>query len=36
MYPVDYRIATLQLYNYFQSMRKTSEALNVSIASISR
>ena len=36
MYPIDYRRATLLLYDYFQSMRKTSDALKVSIASISR
>jgi uncharacterized protein YerC len=36
MYPVDFRIAVLKLYDYFQSMRKTAKAMKVSIASISR
>ncbi len=36
MYPLEYRKAVLQLYNYFNSMRKTALALKVSIATISR
>ena len=36
MYAVDFRKAVLQLYSYFNSMRKTAIALNVSVASISR
>lgn len=36
MYSIEYRKAVLKLYDYFQSMRKTAKALNVSIASISR
>lgn len=36
MYPVDFRAAALKLYDYFQSMRKTAKALNVSVASLSR
>jgi transposase len=36
MYSVDFRQAVLTLYDYFQSMRKTAKAMNVSISSISR
>lgn len=36
MYSIEFRKAVLKLYDYFQSMRKTAKALNVSISSISR
>lgn len=36
MHPLAYRIATLKIYNFLGSMRKTAEALNVSVASICR
>jgi DNA invertase Pin-like site-specific DNA recombinase len=36
MYPLEFRKAVLQLYTYFNSMRKTALALKISIASISR
>jgi len=36
MYSLEFRKAVIQLYKYFNSMRKTALALNISIASISR
>ena len=36
MYPLEYRKAVLKLYQYFESMRKVSKCMNVSISSISR
>ena len=36
MYSIEFRKVVLQLYDYFQSMRKTAEALKISISSISR
>jgi transposase len=36
MYSIEFRKAVLKLYDYFQSMRKTAKALDVSISSISR
>jgi len=36
MYAVDFRKAVLQMYHYFQSLRKVSICMKVSIASISR
>jgi transposase len=36
MYSIHFREAALRLYEYFGSMRKTADALKVSIASISR
>jgi DNA-binding MarR family transcriptional regulator len=36
MYPLEFREAVIQLYNYFNSMRRTALVLKVSIATISR
>jgi len=36
MHSIDFRKAVLMLYDHFQSMRKVSQMLKVSIASISR
>lgn len=36
MYSIEFRRAILKLYQYFNSMRKVSKCMNVSIASISR
>ena len=36
MYALEFRKAVVQLYYFFNSMRKTSQALKISIPSISR